>query len=132
VIVTGPHALGRRLARQCGDAGVSVRFVDEDPGQLEQIGGQNVSVHRGDAGDPEVLRTAGAAEARILVVTHPALAEKMRICIAARQVSPHIQIVATAASKAERAWLDEFGSAFVVDALDEMSVALLRSIRSIL
>jgi len=46
------------------------------------------------------------------------------------RVNPRIAVVATAGSKAERAWLDEFGAAFVCDALDEMTEALLRAIRS--
>jgi hypothetical protein len=38
-------------------------------------------------------------------------------------INPHIAIVATAGSKAERGWLDELSAAFVCD-------ALLRSIRA--
>jgi hypothetical protein len=45
-------------------------------------------------------------------------------------LNSRIVIVATASSAAERAWLEEFGAAFVVDALDEMGDALLRVIRS--
>jgi len=55
---------------------------------------------------------------------------KMRVCIAARAINPRIAIVATSESAAERAWLEEFGAAYVCDALDEMSDAMLRAIRS--
>ena len=130
VVVTGLEALGRHLVRRCADHGVPVRVVHDQSEALERVSGHGVSVHRGDPGAPDVLRTAGVAEARIIVVTNATLAEKMRICMAAREINPHIRIVATAGSKAERVWLDEFGAAFVVDALDEMGEALLRVIRS--
>jgi monovalent cation:H+ antiporter-2, CPA2 family len=132
VVVIGLGSLGRYLIRRCAEAGVPVRVIDNDPEALERLRGQGVSVVRGDAGDPQVLKAAGVADARIIVVTSATLVEKMRVCIAARDVNPHIQTIATAGSKAERVWLDEFGAAFVVDALDEMGDALLRSIRSIL
>jgi CPA2 family monovalent cation:H+ antiporter-2 len=66
----------------------------------------------------------------MIVVTNTSLPEKMTVCIAAREVNPRIAIVATARSNAERAWLQEFGAAYICDALDEMTQALLRSIRS--
>jgi CPA2 family monovalent cation:H+ antiporter-2 len=130
VVLTGLGALGRQLLRRCAEAGVPVRVIDGDPEALERLTGHGISVVRGDPGDPDVLRSAGVAEARIIVATQPTLAEKMRVCVEARRVNPHIAIVATAGSKAERAWLDEFGAAFVVDALDEMSEGLLRAVRA--
>jgi CPA2 family monovalent cation:H+ antiporter-2 len=65
----------------------------------------------------------------MIVVTTPSLPEKMRICMAAREVNPRLAIVATSGSGAERAWLHEFGAAFVCDALDEMTESLVRAIR---
>ena len=35
----------------------------------------------------------------------------------------------SASSAAERAWLHEFGAAFVCDAIDEMTEALVRTVR---
>ena len=80
-------------------------------------------------GSPEVLRAAGIADAKMIVVTNPGLTDKMRICIAARQVNPRIAFVATSGSGAERAWLHEFGAAFVCDAIDEMTESLVRTVR---
>jgi CPA2 family monovalent cation:H+ antiporter-2 len=132
VLVTGLEALGRSLIRRCGAVGVPMRVIGSDPEALDRIVGYGASVVQGDPGNSDVLRAAGVAEARIIVVTNATLPEKMRVCIAARAINPHISIVATAASRAERAWLDEFGAAFVCDALDEMSEALLRAIRIVL
>ena len=71
-------------------------------------------------------------DARVLVVTNPTLAEKIRICTTARSINPRIAIVATAESGAEHAWLREFGVEFVCDTIGEMNEALLRAVRRIL
>jgi CPA2 family monovalent cation:H+ antiporter-2 len=84
----------------------------------------------GDAARHEVLHAAGAAQARVLVVLGASLPDKMRICAAAREVNPRITLIAVADSRAEHAWLQEFGVTFVHDTADEMSAALLRSVRS--
>jgi CPA2 family monovalent cation:H+ antiporter-2 len=68
----------------------------------------------------------------VLVVTNPMLAEKMRICAAARRLNPRIKILATSESEAERAWLKEFGVTVVSDMYDEMSTALARAVRRVL
>ena len=130
VILTGLGEVGRRLVRRCAENGVPVCVIDNDPGLLAALDGRGVATFRGDPGELAALRAAGVAEARIIVVTDAQLAGKMRICIAARAVNPRIAIIATSGSSAERVWLEEFGAAYVCDALDEMTEGLLRSVRS--
>ena len=130
VILTGLGEVGRRLVRRCAENGVPVCVIDNDPGLLAALDGQGVATFRGDPGEQSALKAAGVAEARIIVVTDAQLAGKMRICIAARAVNPRIAIIATSGSSAERVWLEEFGAAYVCDALDEMTEGLLRSVRS--
>ncbi len=129
VALTGLGELGRRVVQRCADAGVPLSVIDADPDALAALRGRGLAVVRGDPAEPEVLRAAGIAEAKMIVVTNPRLADKMRICIAARQVNPRIAIVATSGSGAERAWLHEFGAAFVCDAIDEMTESLVRTVR---
>ncbi|MBI4294213.1 MAG: cation:proton antiporter [Betaproteobacteria bacterium] len=130
VIVTGLGELGQRLARRCTASGVQVCIIDDRDEALEEFRCRGVATVAGDPGDEKVLRKSGVADARVLVVTSTSLAAKMRACIAARAINPRIAIVATSESAAERAWLEEFGAAYVCDALDEMSDAMLRAIRS--
>jgi CPA2 family monovalent cation:H+ antiporter-2 len=132
VALTGLGELGRRVVRRCGDAGVPISVIDPDPEVLAALRGRGLAVVRGDPAEPEVLRAAGIADAKMIVVTNLGLADKMRICIAARQVNPRIAIVATSGSGAERAWLHEFGAAFVCDAIDEMTESLVRTVRGAL
>jgi CPA2 family monovalent cation:H+ antiporter-2 len=129
VALTGLGELGRRVVRRCGDAGLPISVIDADPDALAGLRGRGLAVVRGDPAEPEVLRAAGIADAKMIVVTNPTLADKMRICIAAREVNPRIAIVATSGSGAERAWLHEFGAAFVCDAIDEMTESLVRTVR---
>jgi CPA2 family monovalent cation:H+ antiporter-2 len=132
VVVTGMEEAGRRVARRLAEDGVRVCAVSSGLQGLEALQAQGIATVFGDAGRAEVLRSAGAAGARIIVVTNAALPEKIRICIAARSVNPRIAVVAIAGSDAERAWLEEFGASVVLDALDEMTDALVRSVRSAL
>ena len=132
VILSGLTAPGRHFARRCEASGIPILVIENDHQALERVAGQGISTFQGDPCDAETLRHAGVAEARIMVVANRELSEKMRVCLAARQVNPHVAIVATATSSAERTWLDEFGAAYVIDTLDEVSEALVRSVRAIL
>jgi CPA2 family monovalent cation:H+ antiporter-2 len=109
---------------------VPVCAVGTETEQLEDLRKHGITTVSGDPGQRDVLMAAGLAEARIIVITDALLPDKMRTCIAAREINPRIAIVATATGGTDRAWLHEFGVAYICDALDEMTEALLRSIRS--
>ncbi len=132
VALTGLGELGRRVVQRCAASGVPLSVIDPDPDALSELRGRGLAVVRGDPAQPEVLRAAGIADAKMIVVTNPLLADKMQICMAARQINPRIAIVATSGSGAERAWLHEFGAAFVCDAIDEMTESLVRTVRGAL
>jgi monovalent cation:H+ antiporter-2, CPA2 family len=129
VAIAGLGELGTRLARRCAESGMSVFAIDSRLESVEELQGQGLAATFGDPSRQEVLKRAGVHEARIIVVIAASLAEKMRVCIAARQVNPRIAIIAIADSAAERAWLEEFGAALVYDALGEVSEDLLVAIR---
>jgi len=129
VAIAGLGELGTRLAQRCADSGMSVFAIDSRLQSIEELQAQGFAVTFGDPSRPEVLKRAGVQEARIIVVIGSSLPEKMRVCIAARQVNPRISIIAISDSAAERAWLEEFGAALVYDALGEVSEALLAAIR---
>jgi CPA2 family monovalent cation:H+ antiporter-2 len=129
VVVAGLGDLGRRLVRRCAAGGIPVCAIDQDIQALEALAGRGVSTVFGDPGRTDVLRAAHVAEARIILITGLPLADKMRVCTAARSLNPRIAIIATASSAAERTWLQEFGAAYVHDVLDEASEALLSAVR---
>jgi CPA2 family monovalent cation:H+ antiporter-2 len=129
VVLAGLGDLGRRFARRCASAGIAVCAIDKDLEALEESRGDGISTVFGDPGRTDVLCAAHVAEARILVITGLPLSDKMRVCTAARGLNPRIAIIGTASSAAERAWLQEFGAAYVHDVLQEASEALLTAVR---
>ncbi|QJR15842.1 cation:proton antiporter [Usitatibacter palustris] len=88
------------------------------------------------AGDLPARQVSGELEgiehARVVIVTTPTLAEKMRVCAAVRAANPRAMLIAMADSSAERAWLGEFGVDYVADTVGEMSEAMLRAVRRVL
>ena len=130
LVVTGEGALGRRVIERCAAQGMPLGVVTQDLEALEDLRGRGIPAVYGDPGRAEVLRAAGLAGAKMIVVTGPVLMEKIRVCAAARGVNPRIAIVATGTGTAERAWLQEVGAGFVCDPLDEAGDALLRAIHA--
>jgi CPA2 family monovalent cation:H+ antiporter-2 len=132
VVITGLGGLGRRLVDRAILVGMRVCVIDDQLERIEVLQESGVDTVFGDPSRTEVLEAAHVDAARVIVVTNPSLAVKMRICSTARRLNPRISIIATADSAAERAWLREFGVAFVADVYDEMSESLLRAVRRVL
>jgi len=129
LVIAGTDELARRVLRRCADEGIAAIVIADDLPALDALRALAVACVYGQAARHEVLRAAQVEHARALVVSEGGLAAKMAICIAARAVNPRLSIVATAATEAERAWLDEFGVAFVCDALDGLTDSVMRSVR---
>jgi CPA2 family monovalent cation:H+ antiporter-2 len=132
VVITGLGGLGRRLVDRAILVGMRVCVIDDQLERIEVLQESGVDTVFGDPSRAEVLEAAHVDAARVIVVTNPSLAVKMRICATARRLNPRISIIATADSAAERAWLREFGVAFVADVYDEMSESLMRAVRRVL
>jgi CPA2 family monovalent cation:H+ antiporter-2 len=130
VLIAGLNDIGRSLAQRCKERGVSVCCIDAHVERIEEMGAAGIPAVFGNAARKEVLEAAGATQARALVVLEAALAEKMQICAAARELNPRIVLITIAESRAEHAWLQEFGADYVLDTADEMSLAVLRAIRA--
>jgi K+:H+ antiporter len=130
VAITGLGAIARRLALRCSESGLRACVIGNELDALEELRNRGIPTVFGDAGRQEVLKAAGVASARAVVVTNSSLFEKMKVCMAARAVNPRIVIVATAENAAERAWLEEFGAEYVGDVLDDATDGLLRSVRA--
>jgi len=67
VIIVGGGQVGRTLADRLEDRGENVVIVDNDETQIEAIRNEGHTAHIGDGTDTEVLRSAGASNARIVV-----------------------------------------------------------------
>ncbi|MFD1632758.1 cation:proton antiporter [Haloplanus ruber] len=69
VIIIGAGNVGRTLARRLEDRGENVVLIEQDVNNVEQARNDGLTVHHGDGTDTEVLRSAGAENAKIVAAT---------------------------------------------------------------
>jgi len=69
VLVIGGGRVGRALATRLEDRGENVVIVENDEPTVERARDEGHTVHIGDGTDTDVLRSAGAENARIVVAT---------------------------------------------------------------
>ncbi|MFB6137678.1 MAG: cation:proton antiporter [Halobacteriaceae archaeon] len=67
VIIVGGGRVGRALAARLEERGENVVIVENDEGNVEVARNEGFTVHIGDGTDTDVLRSAGAENARIVV-----------------------------------------------------------------
>jgi NhaP-type Na+/H+ or K+/H+ antiporter len=66
VIIVGAGRVGRGLAERLEDRGENVILIDKDQGQVEEARNLGFIVHHGNGADIDVLRSAGADNAKIV------------------------------------------------------------------
>jgi NhaP-type Na+/H+ or K+/H+ antiporter len=69
VIIIGAGNVGRTLARRLEDRGENVVLIERDVNNVETARNAGLTVHHGDGTDTEVLRSAGAENAKIVATT---------------------------------------------------------------
>jgi len=67
VLVIGAGKVGRTLAARLEDRGENVVLIEEDIDMVETARNNGFTVHHGDGTDTDVLRSAGVANAKIVV-----------------------------------------------------------------
>ena len=67
VLIVGGGRVGRALAERLEDRGENVVIIEDNVATLEEVRDLGYTVHRGDGTDTEVLRAAGAENAKIVV-----------------------------------------------------------------
>ena len=76
VAITGLGGTSRQLAQRCVDGGIRVCVIGNGLDGLEELHHRGIPTVYGDAGRQEVLKAAGVAAARIIVVTSLAAARE--------------------------------------------------------
>lgn len=89
------HAIGRLLQTQ----DIHSTVLDNDPDQVETLRALDMPVFYGDAARPDLLATAGAARAKVLVIALRDPDVTMKIVENARQHYPHLRIFLRAYSR---------------------------------
>jgi glutathione-regulated potassium-efflux system ancillary protein KefC len=129
VILAGFGRYGQIIGRMLSAQGVAATVLDHDAEMVEAARSFGYEVFYGDATRLDLLRTAGAADARLLVVAVDSMEQSLEIVDIAQAHFPHLQIVARARDVTHWNALRDRGVLHVERELFESS---LRSARTVL
>jgi len=96
VIVAGYGRFGQIVSRLLAADGIESTLLDHDSSQIELTGRFGYKVFYGDASRVQLLKAAGADEAKLLVVAIDDKDKAEQMVAAARQYFPHLKILARA------------------------------------
>jgi K+:H+ antiporter len=123
-VVVGYGPVGQAVDRALREAGTEVVVVDQNMDTVAALAAAGRLAIYGDASAPEVLRQAGIARARYLVVTLPHSVNRAPMVAAARQLNPRGRIFVRARYLQERAELEQVGADAACFEEAEAAVAL--------
>ena len=101
VIVAGFGRFGQIVTRVLRGMGVRVTIIERDPGQIETVRRFGWKAYYGDATRADVLESAGAREARLLVVAIDDPDAAMQVVKRAKDRFPRLAIVVRAHSRTD-------------------------------
>ncbi|MEP6964265.1 MAG: NAD-binding protein, partial [Polaromonas sp.] len=96
IIIAGFGRYGQIVGRMLLAQGISATVLDHDAEMIETIRAFGYRVFYGDATRLDLLRTAGAASARILVLAVDDVEQSLKIVDVVQENFPQLQIVARA------------------------------------
>jgi monovalent cation:proton antiporter-2 (CPA2) family protein len=96
VIVAGYGRFGQVVSRLLQADGIQTTLLDHDSGQIELTGRFGYKVFYGDASRVQLLRSAGAEEARLLIIAIDDREKAVKMVVSAREFFPHLKVLARA------------------------------------
>ena len=129
VLICGFGRYGQIVGRVLWSQGLPVTVLDHDPDSIEALRQFGFRVFYGDATRLDLLRTAGAATARVIVVAVDDVEQSLEIVDLVRENFPQAQIIARARNVGHLYQLRDRGVTHIERELFESS---LRSARSAL
>jgi monovalent cation:proton antiporter-2 (CPA2) family protein len=96
VLIAGFGSFGSTVGRLLRAQGVGTTVLDHDSEQVDLLRRMGLKVYYGDATRMDLLETAGAADARILVLALDDPPTTLRIAREAKQRWPHLEVYARA------------------------------------
>jgi glutathione-regulated potassium-efflux system ancillary protein KefC len=109
VIIAGFGRYGQIVGRLLYANGIAATVLDHDADQVETVRKFGWQVFYGDATRLDLLRTAGAASARVLVLAIDDVAQSVKVAKIAREHFPQLDIVARARNVTHYQDLRELG-----------------------
>jgi CPA2 family monovalent cation:H+ antiporter-2 len=124
VVLVGHGRAGSAIARALTADGEVFVAVEEERRIFDELRAKSIPAVLGNASDEGVLRAAGVAGARLLIVTAPDVLEARVIIGVARLLNADIQIIARASSEAQRESLIRAGANAVIVVEDEVAASM--------
>ena len=113
VIVAGFGRFGQVVSRLLKASGFESTLLDHDAGQIELTGRFGSKVFYGDAANAELLRSAGAENARLLVIAIDDREKAVNMINIARRYFPEIKVLARAFDRTHAYELIHAGADFI-------------------
>ncbi|MSP48978.1 MAG: glutathione-regulated potassium-efflux system protein KefB [Alphaproteobacteria bacterium] len=114
VIICGFGRMGQIVGRLLRLQGIPFTALDKDPAQVEVLRRFGTKVYFGDSTRLEMLRAAGAGEAKIMVIAVDKLDETLRLADIARRHFPHLKVLSRARNRRHAHLLMDRGLTAVV------------------
>jgi glutathione-regulated potassium-efflux system ancillary protein KefC len=96
IIIAGSGRYGQVVARMLRANGIEATVLDHDSEAIESLRRFGWTVYYGDATRLDMLKTAGAASARILVIAIDDIGQSVEVAELAREHFPQLTVVARA------------------------------------
>ena len=132
VIVAGLGRYGQIVARMLYANGIAPTVLDHDAEQIEAMRRFGWRAFYGDATRLDLLRTAGAASARVLVLAIDDVAQSLKVAALAREHFPALAIVARARNVQHYMRLRELGVTLIERETLDSSLMSARSVLCLL
>jgi glutathione-regulated potassium-efflux system ancillary protein KefC len=129
IIIAGFGRYGQIIGRMLNAEGISATVLDHDADMIEAARSFGYKVFYGDATRLDLLRTAGAETAKVLVIAVDDMAQSLAIVDLAREHFPHLALVARARDVTH--W-NELRDRGVMDVEREVFESSLRTGRTVL
>jgi len=127
VILAGFGRMGRRVGTILDLMEVSYVAIDKDTSVVEREHSAGKTVNYGDATKPEVLRSAGAADARIVIVSIDDFEAAERVVSTLHTSFPDVPVFARGHSLSKCHALEALGAYYTVSETFESSTELARA-----
>jgi CPA2 family monovalent cation:H+ antiporter-2 len=126
-VLIGYGPTGRTLARLLADNGVQPTIIELNMDTVRRLHDEGVGAVYGDASHRAVLKAAGVAEARVLIVTAdvPNIKEVIRL---AKEINPKVRVLARTAHLRDVDDLQGAGANEVFSGEGEVALALTEAI----
>jgi voltage-gated potassium channel Kch len=99
VIIAGFGRFGQIVGRVLRMHGIEFTALERDPGQVDVVRRFGLKVYFGDPARPDLMRAAGAEQAKLLVIAQDDAENVLRITEVAKRQFPHMKVLARARNR---------------------------------